>query len=79
MREREQWELELEEIEATCSPPAMLDLWAEVLAGLANVEDARLADLALEAQALAAEERDPELRECLSERIDLIVYERRRR
>lgn len=78
MNEMTPADLELAEIEATTSPEAMGDLWAEVLAGLANVEDDRLADLALKAQALCAEERDPDLREYVEGRIDEIVYGRMR-
>jgi hypothetical protein len=52
--------------------------WAEVLAGLANVEDARLDELALAAQALCATERDEGLREAVEARIDEIVAQRRR-
>lgn len=70
--------MELAEIEATCSSEAFEDLWAEVLAGLGGVEDDRLADIALKAQALCAKERNPGLRDCVETRIDQIVYARMR-
>lgn len=71
-------EMELAEIEATTSPEAMGGEWALVLAGLRGVEDAQLDQLALKAQALCAEEREPELRAYVENRIDEIVLERRR-
>ena len=72
------WEIELDYIEKTASPAAMENLWVEILAGLGVVEYSRLDDLALKAQALAAEERDADLRAYLEDRIDTIVYERKR-
>lgn len=72
------WEMELAEIEATTSPEAMGDLWAEVLAGLRGAREEDLERLALKAQGLCAEERDLELRAYVENRIDEIVLDSRR-
>lgn len=70
------WQAELKKIHEETSPEAMEEEWAVVLAGLGGVRDDDLGRLALKAQALAAEERDEELRRYLEDRIDEIVFGR---